>query len=110
VRGILREADQRLELKAMLTHQGHTLETVAETISGLYRIDPEDVLSKGRQSTRVEARSLFCYVATHDLGVSLTELARRLGMTVSAVGYAAMRGKAIAKEKWPHFEDELLRN
>jgi putative transposase len=86
---VLRRAGHDLERKTMLRTQGHTLESVALRISRLYRITPSELLTKGRFPIRVEARSLLCHVAVHDLGMSLTELARRLGMTPSAIGYAA---------------------
>jgi len=47
----------------------------------------------------VEARSLLCYWAVSELGMGITELARVLGMTPSAVGYAVGRGKSTAEEK-----------
>ncbi|MBW1700059.1 MAG: transposase, partial [Deltaproteobacteria bacterium] len=45
----------------------------------------------------VEARSLFCYWAVRELGYTATDMARRLGMTQPAVGYAVRRGEKIAK-------------
>ncbi|MHB8111127.1 MAG: transposase, partial [Syntrophorhabdaceae bacterium] len=58
-----------------------------------------DILSRGRHAPKVEARSLFCYVASHDLGESVTDIARLIGMTPSAITYAVERGKYIAQEK-----------
>ena len=43
---------------------------------------------KGKQQKRVKARSLFCFWAVHELGISLTELARHLGDSVPGVGYS----------------------
>ena len=69
----------------------------------------DDVLSKGRQALRVEARSLLCYIAVRDLKRSVTDLARLLGMTPSAISYAVARGKGIAEAKSIRLE-ELLNN
>ena len=44
----------------------------------------------------VHCRSLFCYWAAHDLKISLSDPARKLGMTAAGVGYAARRGEAIS--------------
>jgi hypothetical protein len=38
---------------------------------------------KGKQRKRVKVRSLFCYWAVRELGFSLTELARRLRISVA---------------------------
>ena len=53
---------------------------------------------KGKQQKRVKARSFFCFWASRELGVSLTELARRLGISVPGVGYSVDMGEAIARE------------
>jgi hypothetical protein len=44
------------------------------------------------------ARSLFCYWASRERGISLTELAWQLGISAPAVGYAVERGEMIARE------------
>jgi putative transposase len=71
---------------------------VAGRVSEIYGIDPGDVFPRGKQRKKVEARSLFCHWAVNELGVSLTELARRTGYSVQAVGYSVQRGEGIAKE------------
>ena len=45
-----------------------------------------------------KARSLFCYWVAHELKISLSDLARKLGMTAASVGYAVLRGEAISIE------------
>ena len=67
-------------------------------VSEIFKIDAEEILSKGKQQKKVKARSLFCYWAANELGVSLTELARKIGISVSAIGYSVERGAIIAKE------------
>ena len=54
--------------------------------------------SKGRQQRKLKAKSLFCFWTVHELGISLTELARRLGISVVGVGYSVERGEIIALE------------
>ena len=50
------------------------------------------------QQRRVKPRSLFCYWAVHELGISHAELARRLGVSVAGVGDSVERGEVIAGE------------
>lgn len=95
---ILSEAKEKFERKYALKRLGFDLERVARRVSEIYGIDPVDVFFRGKQRNRVNARSLFCHWAVNDLGVSLTELARRIGISVPAVGYSVRRGEAIAKE------------
>ena len=106
---ILTEAGEHYERKFALKNKGHTLESIAEKVSTLYNVSREEMLSKGRRKTTVEARSLFCHIAVHDLNVTVTDVARLVGMAPSAISYAVMRGKKIAEEKGLQIMEELLR-
>ncbi|MGD2100456.1 MAG: LysR family transcriptional regulator [Desulfobacterales bacterium] len=64
----------------------------------LVRYIHEDVWKKGKHPQIVKARSLLCYWAVHELGMTATELARRIGMTQSAISQSVRRGEAIAGE------------
>ena len=44
------------------------------------------------------ARSLFCFWAVRELGMSLRELAKELEMSPPGVGFSVERGEAIARE------------
>ncbi len=56
------------------------------------------VLSRGKQEQKVKARSLFCFWAAKELGISLRELASRLKLSPPAVGYSVERGEVIARQ------------
>ena len=95
---ILLQSSEKYERKYQLKRLGFDLDRVAMRVSELYGIDPEDILAKGKQRKRVQARSLFCHWAVNELGISLTDLARRIGISVPAVGYSVERGAMIAKK------------
>ena len=57
-----------------------------------------EVVSKGRQKRKVKARSLLCLWAVRELGMSLTDVARTLEMSIPGVGFAVERGQAIAHD------------
>jgi predicted transcriptional regulator len=57
------------------------------------------IYSKGRREIQVAARGLLCYWAVGELGLTATELAKRLGITQPAVSYAVSRGERIAIER-----------
>lgn len=61
-------------------------------------MDLDEIYSKGKQQKKVKARSLLCFWAVRELGMSLTDLARHLGSIVPGVGYAVERGEAIARD------------
>jgi REP element-mobilizing transposase RayT len=98
VSDILSQANEKYERKYELKRRGYDLSRVAMKVSEIFNIDAKEILSKGKQQKKVKARSLFCYWAVKELEVSLTELSRRIGISVPAVGYSVERGSIIAKE------------
>jgi len=54
----------------------------------------------------VHARSLLCYWAAKKLGMSMTEIANRVGLTQPAVSIATRRGEEIATQNGYSFFDE----
>ncbi len=77
---------------------GYDLNRIASRVAEIYDIELDEIFLKGKQQKRVKARSLFCFWAVRELGISLTELARRLGISVPGVGYSVERGEIIACE------------
>jgi putative transposase len=88
------ELDRRYQYKIL----GYDLKIVAEKVSRVYGIEAREILSKGRQKTRVEARSLLCCWAVSELGMSVTDLASTLRVTPPTVSYAARGGEAVAEK------------
>jgi hypothetical protein len=64
----------------------------------IFGIERDVIYSKGRRKSQVAARSLLCYWAVRELGLTATELAKRFGLTQPAVSYAVIRSERIAKE------------
>jgi len=95
---ILSKADEKFEHKYELKRLGYDLDRIAARVAEIYGIERENIFLKGKQQKRVKARSLLCFWAARELGISLTELARRLGISVPGVGYSVVRGERIARE------------
>ena len=98
VENLLSQADEAYERRYELKRLGYDAERVAKRVGEIYDMDPREFLSKGKQQLKVTARSLFCFWAMKELGMSLRELARRLEISPPAVGYSVERGEAIARE------------
>jgi putative transposase len=94
---VLAEAEEKLEHFYELKSKGYDLDTVKRKVCRIFGVEPDEIYSKSRQNTRAEARGLYCFWAVVDLGYSLADLARLLGMTGQGVGYAVRRGERIAK-------------
>jgi hypothetical protein len=89
---------ERFERKYRLKSQGVTLSRVSKRVSEVLGVDPEFIYLPGKYPRNVKARSLFCYWAVRELGITATSLARKLGLTQPAVSISVKRGQAIADE------------
>ena len=98
VENLLAQADERYERRYELKRLGYDADRIIERVAEIYDMDPRDILSRGKQQQKVKARSLFCFWAVKELGLSLRELARRLELGPPAVGYSVERGETIARE------------
>ena len=74
------------------------LDVVAGRVADILSIKKKDVFAKGSQTTKVKARSMLCYWAVREAGMSIRLLAKRLGMSAPGVVYAIERGAAIIRE------------
>jgi putative transposase len=99
VTAVLAEANEKYARQYELKSLGYDLSRLEEIVIGIYNIHRNELYSRGRHKTRAEARSLFCFWAVRELGISGTFLAKRLGMTQPGVVYAVSKGEKIAREK-----------
>ncbi|MCD6296214.1 MAG: winged helix-turn-helix transcriptional regulator [Deltaproteobacteria bacterium] len=98
IQDVLSESKENFTRKYKLKSRGFNFEKVVDRVSLLFRLEKDYITGKGRQKNRVQARDLVCYWSVIELGISMADLAKRLGLTVSAVSYAVKRGEEIAKE------------
>jgi REP element-mobilizing transposase RayT len=95
---VLRQAEEKLDRKYELKRLGYDLGRVVARVCEIFELKEPDIFSNGKQQTKVKARSLFCYWAVRELGISQTDLAKRLKLSVPGVGYSVERGESIARE------------
>jgi len=98
VNTILTQADEVLNRHYELKIKGYDLQRIATRAADVFQIDIDALFSPGRQRLIVNARSLTCFWAARELGISLSELARTFKMSVPGIGYAVVRGEKIAKD------------
>jgi len=106
VERMLQEAGEAFERKSLLKSQGWDLDKLAAYVAKLLDMDVSAVWSSGKYRPIVEARSLLCYWAVRELGITMTCLAKRLKLSVSAVSQSVERGARIAEEKSYRFPHE----
>ena len=98
VEEVLRSANESMERRHALKAVDFSLEQAAARVGKLFSIAPEEIFKPGKQPSRVKARSLFCYWAVHELGHTMTSLARQLKLSQPAVSISVRRGECIARD------------
>ena len=96
---VLTEANEELDRRYRLKSLGYNIGSVEKRVVEIYGIHKKELYTGSRKQKITEARSVFCYWCVRELGESMTGLAKLLGISQPAVGYAVDRGEKIIKEK-----------
>lgn len=99
VRRVLASAEETMKKHYAYRSRGMNLDAVAARVSEELCLEVEEVWGKGRYRRIVEARSLLCYWAVRELGLSMSLLAARLGISIPSISDSVARGQMIVKEK-----------
>ncbi|MDY6971656.1 MAG: hypothetical protein SV775_04930 [Thermodesulfobacteriota bacterium] len=79
--------------------KGLDVPKLEQIVADMFELEPSQILSPVRYKAVVQARSIFCYWAVMELGVTATALANRIGLTQPAISMSVKRGAQIVKEK-----------
>jgi putative transposase len=94
---VIAEANEAFDRRYHLKRKGYDIKSVEKKVVEIYGIEKQDLYSGSRKSKVSEARSVFCYLCVRELGESMTDIARLLGISQPAVGYAVDKGKVIVR-------------
>jgi putative transposase len=99
VQYVLTRGNESYSRRQRLIAKGVDLKTWARGVADFFDLSAEKLFSPGRYPAVVQARSVLCYLAVRELGVTATELARQMGLSQPAISMSVKRGEAIAREK-----------
>jgi REP element-mobilizing transposase RayT len=106
VETVLREENERLERRYRIQLKGYDFDKAVARVAQVFELKPQEVLKKVKERLHVKARSVLCYWAVSELGMTGAEVARRLKISKSGVSRAVVRGeKTVTKMKLNLFED-----
>ena len=97
VEQILNAANEEMKRKYSLKAQGFDLDKVARRVADLLHIEYDVVWAEGKHRHIVEARSLLCFWAVRELGISMASLSRKLNLSIPAVSQSVIRGENVAR-------------
>jgi hypothetical protein len=98
VQNVLAAAEENMKRCYTFQANGVNLESLAERVAEIFDIASSELWIPGKHRWRVRAKSVLCYWAVRDLEVSMSELSRRMSVSVMAISNAVQRGEKIVKE------------
>ena len=98
VESVISAAQEAYDRKYRLIATGSGLDDIAEKAAKIIGIDSDLLWLRGKQPKVVQARSLLCYWATNELGITQSVLSKRLGLSASAVSLAVVRGRELVRK------------
>ena len=98
VEQVLKAADEQLEQRYALKTKGYDFKAVVSRVAEIMDIESDAVLSHSRSPQTVKARSLLCYWANRELGMTTVELSKQLRISQPTVSRASQRGERIVME------------
>ena len=95
---VLASAEEDMERRYALRARGIDLDSVAARVSEVLKIKTQDIWAKGKYQRIVYARSLLCYWAVRELGIPMSNLSIKLGISIPSISISVRRGQRIAEE------------
>ena len=96
---VLESCRQQLERRYQYLSQAYDFDWLAGQVATLLGMDPQIVMRRGRYPDTVKARSVLCYRAARELGMSTLELSKRLGISQPTASQSVKPGEKIVNEK-----------
>lgn len=99
VEEVLKVAQEQLERRYRYRSKGYDFNWLVLRVAGLFTLEPYKVTRAGRYPETVKARSVLCYWAARELGISTLELSKRLGISQPTASQSAKRGERLVAEQ-----------
>jgi hypothetical protein len=99
VKNVLKHAQETMERRYALKAARHDFNWLVDQVAKALQVDAQDVLAPGKYPQIVKARSLLCYWAVRELGMTTVELAKRLNLAQPTISQAVSRGQKIAVDR-----------
>lgn len=98
VEAVLKLNEQAYERRYHLKSKGVDIDAIAQRVSQVLHLPLDQVWAKGKYRSVVAARSLLCYWAVRELGMSATSLAPLFDVSATSISQSVVRGEAMARD------------
>ena len=97
VLSVLKVAEEKLSKREQKLVAGWSMEKLLVRVAKQFEANVESILSGDKNRFSTQARALFCWWATGELGYTLTEAADFLNISHQAVSKAKKRGETLSQ-------------
>jgi hypothetical protein len=95
----LAEAQEKLDSRSVLTRHGVTIDRLIKLAARHFSLSPEAVYGRGKNRNTVKARRIACFWAVRRLGMTMTDVANILGVSVPTVSLSVGKGERLASKE-----------
>ncbi len=99
VDAVLSDAQEALDSRYVLASQGVNIDQLIKLAAQHFCLSPEKLMGPGKNRDVVKARRIVCFWSVHRLGMTMTAVANKLGVSVPTVSLAVGEGERLAYEK-----------
>lgn len=110
VRSVLQSAEDDFERRTRYRRENVDIERLVEVVSSVLEMESKDVCAASKQRQHVRARSLLCFWAVREIGMTEVALAKLLRISQPAVAQAVSRGEKLAHDNGWLLQEVLERN
>ena len=96
VEQVLGYVQERLDRVTLCKAKGIDLGWVSQRVADTLKIDSAEIWKEGRKTLTVQGRSLLCYWAISELGMTAVAVSKQVRLSESGVIRAAQRGQQLA--------------
>ena len=99
VDAVLTDAQEQLDSRFVLTSQGVNIDRLTELAARHFSLPSEAVYGRGKNRDTVKARRIVCFWAVIKLGMTMTAVAKKLGVSVPTVSLSVSKGEQLARKE-----------
>jgi len=110
VERVLSEARESMKTRYSLSTQGISIADIIPAVCNIFSIEPHRIIGPSKERTIVKARALICYGTVRELGMTMTEVAKHLKITLSTASTVVNKGEKIARDQCLSVKDMLNAN
>jgi putative transposase len=105
VQQVLERCNEDYSRRQRLVARGVDLKTLSDAVADYFNLPCDRLYTPGRYPAVVQARSVLCFLAVRELGITATDLARQMELSQPAISISVKRGAGIVEEKKLNIDD-----